>query len=69
MRVKDIAVYHRELTAKDYRHCKPGIEDEPWGARVMKITDPFGNRLLFNEPTGKWRAPSIVSLPGGRVSV
>ena len=45
--------YQRELTAKDYRYYKPGIEDEPWGARVMKVTDPFGNRLLFAEPTEK----------------
>jgi len=44
--------YHREVTAKDYRYYKPG-EDEPWGARVMKVTDPFGNRLLFSEPTEK----------------
>jgi len=43
--------YHREVTAKDYRYYKPGIEDEPWGARVMKVTDPFANRLLFAEPT------------------
>ena len=45
--------YHRELTATNYRYYKPGIEDEPWGARVMKVTDPFGNRLLFAEPTDK----------------
>ena len=48
-----ITDYHRELVAKDYRYYKPGIEDEPWGARVMKVTDPFGNRLLFSEPTKK----------------
>ena len=45
--------YHREVTAKGYRYYKPGIEDEPCGARVMKVTDPFSNRLLFAEPTGK----------------
>jgi uncharacterized glyoxalase superfamily protein PhnB len=45
--------YHRELTATDYRYYKPGIEHEPWGARVMKVTDPFGNRLLFSEADKK----------------
>ena len=48
-----ITDYHRELVAKDSRYYKPGIDDEPWGARVMKVTDPFGNRLLFSEPTKK----------------
>jgi len=40
---------HRELAAKDYRYAKPGIQDAPWNARVMLVTDPFGNRLQFNE--------------------
>jgi len=53
IQMQGIADYNRELLAKDYRYFKPGIEDEPWGARVMKVTDPFGNRLLFSEPTEK----------------
>ena len=51
--LQGIDAYHREVTAKDYRYYKPGIEDEPWGARAMKVTDPFGNRLLFAEPIAK----------------
>jgi hypothetical protein len=46
-----IEEYHRELAAKDYRYAKPGIEQAPWNARVMSVTDPFGNRLSFNEPS------------------
>ena len=42
--------YHREITAKGYRFMRPGIEVAPWNARVMEVTDPFGNRLRFNEP-------------------
>jgi uncharacterized glyoxalase superfamily protein PhnB len=41
--------YHRELTAKDYRYYKPGLEDQPWGARTVSVQDPFGNRLTFAE--------------------
>jgi hypothetical protein len=41
--------YHRELTARDYRYAKPGIEDAPRDTRVLRVTDPFGNRLSFNE--------------------
>ena len=48
--MKGIDAYHRELTAKDYRYCKPGIEEMPWNARVMQIVDPFGNKLRFSEP-------------------
>lgn len=40
---------HAELTGKAYRYYRPGIEKAPYGARVMKLLDPFGNRLLFNE--------------------
>ena len=48
--MKGIAEYHRELSAKDYRYYKPGIEEMPWNARVMQIIDPFGNKLRFSEP-------------------
>jgi uncharacterized glyoxalase superfamily protein PhnB len=51
--MQGIEEYHRELAETDYRYAKPGIEHEPWGARVMKVTDPFGNRLLFAESDKK----------------
>jgi uncharacterized glyoxalase superfamily protein PhnB len=47
--MRGIAEYHRELIAKDYRYNKPALEDADWGDRVMQVTDPFGNRLRFNE--------------------
>jgi hypothetical protein len=31
----------------------PGVELAPWNAKVMDVTDPFGNRLSFNQPLGK----------------
>lgn len=48
--MRGIAEYHRELTAKDYRYNKPGLEDAPWDARVIEVSDPFGNKLRFSEP-------------------
>jgi hypothetical protein len=48
--MRGIADYHRELTAKDYRYAKPGLEKAPWDAWVMEVGDPFGNRLRFSEP-------------------
>jgi Glyoxalase superfamily protein len=48
--MRGIADYHRELLAKDYRYNKPGLEEADWGARVMQVSDPFGNRLRFSDP-------------------
>ena len=47
-----LEAYHREITAKGYRFMRPGLEVALWNARVMEVTDPFGNRLRFNEPFG-----------------
>src|SRR5215475_14245685 len=33
--MKGIDDYQRELSARDYRYYKPGIEEMPWDARVM----------------------------------
>jgi catechol 2,3-dioxygenase-like lactoylglutathione lyase family enzyme len=41
--------FHREITAKGYRFMRPGIEPTPWGSKLMEVTDPFGNRLRFDE--------------------
>jgi uncharacterized glyoxalase superfamily protein PhnB len=41
---------HRELTGKSYKYARPGIEDAPWGARTLTVTDPFANKIIFNEP-------------------
>jgi uncharacterized glyoxalase superfamily protein PhnB len=48
--MRGIAAYHAELKARDYRYNKPGLEDAPWDAKVMEVSDPFGNRLRFSEP-------------------
>jgi uncharacterized glyoxalase superfamily protein PhnB len=47
--MRGLDAFQRELAAKDYTFFKPAIEDVPWGARWMVVTDPFGNRLRFNE--------------------
>ncbi len=40
---------HAEVLAKRRPEVRPDIEEAPWGARVMNVTDPFGNRIMFNE--------------------
>ena len=49
LKVTGLDDFHREISAKNYRYLRPGIESMPWHARMMQLTDPFGNRLRFNE--------------------
>jgi len=43
----NLDAFHVELTAKQYKYARPGIENMPWGTRDMSVNDPFGNRLTF----------------------
>jgi uncharacterized glyoxalase superfamily protein PhnB len=49
VRMSGLDEFHREISAKGYKYLRPGIEDVPWNARMMQVTDPFGNRIRFNE--------------------
>lgn len=53
IRLTGIEELHAELTAKRYKHLRPGIEIAPWNAKCMELTDPFGNRLRLNEDLKK----------------
>jgi uncharacterized glyoxalase superfamily protein PhnB len=46
---KYLDAYQKELLEKKYKNARPGIQDMPWGTRDMAISDPFGNKLIFNE--------------------
>lgn len=46
VRMQGIEAYQQELARKDYKHGKPGLEDQPWGV-MMTVTDPFSNRIRF----------------------
>lgn len=48
--IDDVDALHEELTARQYRYAKPGVEDAGWG-RQLQVTDPFGNRLCFCQQT------------------
>ncbi|WP_299254276.1 glyoxalase superfamily protein [uncultured Cytophaga sp.] len=41
--------FHAELVDKNYLFYKPTIEHTLWNALTMEVTDPFGNKLVFNE--------------------
>lgn len=45
----DLDTYYEEIVSKDYKYNKPEITIAPWGSRIFEVTDPFSNRVLFNE--------------------
>jgi len=46
---KDVKDYNKELLAKNYKYNKPGVDETPWNSLEMKVHDPFGNRISFNQ--------------------
>ena len=46
---KNLDQIYSELSEKNYKYNKPGIQDMPWGARNLELTDPFSNKIVFNE--------------------
>ena len=44
---------HAELSGRNYRFNRPSIEERPWKARTLKVIDPFGNQIMFNEDDNK----------------
>jgi catechol 2,3-dioxygenase-like lactoylglutathione lyase family enzyme len=48
--MQGLDAFHREISAKRYRYARPGIVEAPWNARYVRVYDPSGNTLTFNEP-------------------
>ena len=47
--VDDMKGLHAELQSRPNPNMNPSVMDAPWGALIMEVTDPFGNRLCFNQ--------------------
>lgn len=47
--MRGIDVLHEELISRQYGYLRPGVELTPWNAKSMEVTDPFGNRIRFQE--------------------
>ncbi len=56
--VEGVRELHAELTAKNYGHYRPGLEETFYGALQLKLLDPFGNRLMLDELLKEPQAPS-----------
>lgn len=46
---EDVQALAKELGSKDYKYSKPTPETMPWKTKELKITDPFGNNIVFVE--------------------
>ena len=53
IRATGLADFHAELTAKNYRYYKPGLETNERNALSLELLDPFGNKLRLEEPLPK----------------
>ena len=51
-----IEEFHREITGKEYKHLRPGLETTFYDAKCVEVIDPFGNRIRFNEDLKTTRA-------------
>lgn len=51
LRVRDVRAFHAEITSRPYANLRPGVEQTFHQSIQVKLTDPFGNRLLFDEST------------------
>jgi hypothetical protein len=41
--------FHREISAKNYRYMRPGLDTTDWGTIETGAIDPFGNLIRFCE--------------------
>ncbi|NSL86149.1 glyoxalase superfamily protein [Chitinophaga solisilvae] len=48
---KNLKAFHKELTEKDYKYMKPGLERAEWNPDILMMTviDPFLNSIIFEE--------------------
>jgi uncharacterized glyoxalase superfamily protein PhnB len=44
-----IEEFHRQISTNNDMYLRPGLETTFYNARCVEITDPFGNRIRFNE--------------------
>ncbi len=47
--VDDLDARLAELQSRPYKYYRPGIQEQEWGLREMKLLDPFGNKIVFAE--------------------
>ncbi|MCA9036070.1 MAG: VOC family protein [Planctomycetaceae bacterium] len=49
--MQGIDAFHENITSRGYEYMRPALEPTSYGSRCVEVTDPFGNRISFNEKT------------------
>lgn len=49
----DIEALVSELQSRPISNLNPASNDAPWGGKMMRLIDPFGNQLVFHQPERK----------------
>jgi len=47
--VSDLEALFQDISSRPNKYCKPSIEQAAWGGSCFTVTDPFSNKLLFNQ--------------------
>ena len=47
--MKGIEDFHAAITSRGYGYMRPSIERTFYNSMCVEVTDPFGNRIRFNE--------------------
>lgn len=50
VQMEGVEEFHRELTGKNYGYFRSGLQKTEWNTLSLSVTDPFGNKIRFNEP-------------------
>ena len=45
--MQGVQAFHAEISAKNYRYMRPGLETTPWRTIETGVIDPFGNLIRF----------------------
>lgn len=59
LEIDDVRAFHAELTAKNYKYLRPGLQEQDWGFIEISLSDPFGNKLIFCEPQESLKAQRL----------
>jgi catechol 2,3-dioxygenase-like lactoylglutathione lyase family enzyme len=57
--MRGVEEFHREISARNYRYMRPGLERTPWGTLETGAIDPFGNLIRFCELVDKQRRAAL----------
>jgi catechol 2,3-dioxygenase-like lactoylglutathione lyase family enzyme len=49
--MQGVEEFYKDVSSRRYKYMRPGLRKAPWDAMLMEVTDPFGNRIRFNEYT------------------